>query len=139
MPPLRQTTQNGGSVLASSRRFAVSSFSRGAEKIVCRRIIGRKLRLVVVVVASRKDLKMSRRKQAKPRSLKREDLQSVVFEDESTQDTLTFMDTKVSSTSPTEHLEVSSVGKFASRSIMITFVCLCCKHAEISRLKRIDV
>ncbi|GIX74793.1 hypothetical protein CDAR_73681 [Caerostris darwini] len=78
---------------------------------------------------------MSRRKQAKPRSLKREDLQSVVFEDESTQDTLTFMDTKES---PTEHLEVSSVGKFTSRSIMIVFVCLCSEHAEISRLKRID-
>ncbi|GFT38147.1 hypothetical protein NPIL_686291 [Nephila pilipes] len=49
---------------------------------------------------------MSRRKQAKPRSLKRE-LDSVVFDDESTQDTLTFTDTKLSS--PTEQLEVSSI------------------------------
>ncbi|KAF8771152.1 hypothetical protein HNY73_018604 [Argiope bruennichi] len=48
--------------------------------------------------------------QAKPRSLKREDLQSVVFEDESTQDTLTFTDTKeLTSISPTEQLEVSSI------------------------------
>ncbi|PRD33637.1 UNVERIFIED_CONTAM: hypothetical protein NCL1_17067 [Trichonephila clavipes] len=51
---------------------------------------------------------MSRRKQAKPRSLKR-DLDSVVFDDESTQDTLTFTDTKLSSASPTEQLEVSSI------------------------------
>ncbi|CAL1294665.1 unnamed protein product [Larinioides sclopetarius] len=58
---------------------------------------------------------MSRRKQAKPRSLKRDDLQSVVFEDESTQDTLTFTDTKeLPSISPTEQLEVSSVVRATS-------------------------
>ncbi|GFT47433.1 uncharacterized protein TNCV_3749841 [Trichonephila clavipes] len=37
------------------------------------------------------------------------DLDSVVFDDESTQDTLTFTDTKLSSASPTEQLEVSSI------------------------------
>ncbi|KAG8183971.1 hypothetical protein JTE90_007404 [Oedothorax gibbosus] len=55
-------------------------------------------------------VEMSRRKQAKPRSLRREDLQSVAFDDESSQDTLTFSDTKISIPgSPTEHFETSSV------------------------------
>lgn len=49
-----------------------------------------------------------------------EDLQLVVFEDESTQDTLAFSDTKVSEQSPeSEHFETSSVGECDYISITV--------------------